>query len=124
MRRRLELGINSVNKFQQMTGVSRNAITAIEQGRGSENSRARLEAWLDKYEEDAGWGAGEVLRAAEARDSPPSEEPEVMEFEVEGPSAKWRVHAKATKGNADEAIAAVAKLIHQLREDDGEAEES
>lgn len=122
-RRRVALGIRSVNEFQKLTGVSRNAITGAEEGRGSENTYVRLETWLDQREEESGYEPGEVLRVAETREAGQVGEPEVIEFEVEGPSSRWRVHAKASKGNADEAIDALAKLIHQLREDD-EPEES
>lgn len=116
-RRRVSLGIRSVNEFRKLTGVSRNAITAAEEGHGSENTYVRLETWLDRREEESGYEPGEVLRTAEARDAPP-EELAVMEFDVEGPSKRWHVRAKASKGNADEAIAALAKLIHELNQEE------
>lgn len=127
-RRRTALGIGSIKEFARATtrqggrdvrGVSVDAITAAEKGEASERTYLRLESWLDALEREAGYNPGELLASAEAElaAGPASD---IIEFDVEGPSSKWHVHAKASKGNADEAIQALAKLIRQLREDDGD----
>jgi transcriptional regulator with XRE-family HTH domain len=53
-RRRLKAGIKSLREFAEATGVSRNAITAAEDGHGSAGTYDRLEAWLDRFDEETG----------------------------------------------------------------------
>jgi transcriptional regulator with XRE-family HTH domain len=61
-RRRLKAGIKSLREFSEATGVSRNAITAAEDGHGSAGTYDRLEAWLDRFDEETG-GDGESAEA-------------------------------------------------------------
>lgn len=100
--------------------ISIDAITAAEAGTASETTYMRIEAFLDHREEEAGFEPGETLRPVEDVPPPPND---VIEFDVEGPSSKWRVHAKASKGNADETIEALTKLIASLRDGDGPDED-
>lgn len=121
-RRRVTLGIRSINEFAAVTQVSRGAITAAEDGRGSENTYVRLETWLDRREEESGFEPGEVLRTAEARDAP-ADRPPLIQFDVQGPTETqaWKVTTKYTPGFGDEAVADLRKLIHGLMEELGEA---
>lgn len=64
--RRLRHGIKSVRQFAEQSGVSREAITAAEDGVASESTYARLEAWLDTFEEETG-AEEEEDRAAPAQ---------------------------------------------------------
>ena len=52
--RRLRHGIKSVRQLAIQSGVSREAATAAEEGLASESTYARLEAWLDTFEEETG----------------------------------------------------------------------
>lgn len=52
--RRLALGIKSVREFATASGVSREAVTAAEEGRASAGTYERLEAWLDAFDEEVG----------------------------------------------------------------------
>lgn len=102
--------------------IDRATVGRIEDGTAGDSTYDRVEAWLAKRERLLGKPVAEVAsRPAEV--DPSSQDLEVMEFEVEGPTTKWRVHAKATKGNADEAVAAIAKLLAMLPEPPGDAEE-
>lgn len=56
-RRRNLLGIKSIREFAEATGVDRAAITRAEAGEGSPGTLDRLEAWLDRFEEEAGTNA-------------------------------------------------------------------
>lgn len=57
--RRLALGIKSVREFEKASKVSREAITAAESGAASQATYERLEAWLTRFEEEAGVEAPE-----------------------------------------------------------------
>src|SRR5690606_21699111 len=98
-RRRLALGINSVRKFADATGIDRGALTRAEEGDGSEATYDRAEAWLARMEEETGhdqvseplkvtlhdvYGIGEII--------------------VEGPA-----------DHPDELVAAVAKLLAEIQ---------
>ena len=52
--RRMRRGIKSRRAFADATGVSREAITAAEEGRASEGTYDRLEAWLDAFDAETG----------------------------------------------------------------------
>ena len=52
--RRLRHGIKSVRQLAEQSGVSRVAVTAAEEGRASDETYDRLEAWLDRFEEETG----------------------------------------------------------------------
>lgn len=52
--RRTTLGIMSVREFAKATGLSRNAIAAAEGGTASDITYARLENWLDNFEQEIG----------------------------------------------------------------------
>lgn len=55
--RRLAHGIKSERAFSEETGVDRRAIARAEAGQGSEATYERLEAWLEKFEEEIGLNA-------------------------------------------------------------------
>ena len=52
--RRLRLGIKSIRQLAMQSGVSREAVTAAEDGSASEDTYARLEAWFERFEEETG----------------------------------------------------------------------
>lgn len=52
--RRLRLGFKSVRAFAEASGVSRDAVTAAEEGTASTGTYDRLEAWLDAFDEETG----------------------------------------------------------------------
>lgn len=121
-RRRVTLGIKSVNEFAAITQVSRGAITAAEDGRGSENTYVRLETWLDRREDEAGFEPGEVLRDAErkeraeaAKDEPP--QLDTVEFRIAG-NFGVDVIVKGPVADMDKLESAVTRLVRELREKD------
>lgn len=65
-RRRLALGIKSLREFAKESGISREALTAAEDGTASAGTVDRVEAWLTQQEEENGHddsaSAGEPLR--------------------------------------------------------------
>src|ERR1700740_874982 len=48
------LGIKSAREFAEKTGVDRNAIAKAESGTSSSGTLDRLEAWLNRFEEETG----------------------------------------------------------------------
>lgn len=52
--RRLAHGIKSVHELARKSGVSREAVTAAERGDASKETYERLEAWLDRFDEETG----------------------------------------------------------------------
>lgn len=104
-RRRLALGIKSLREFRAATGVSRNAITAAEEGTASAGTYQRLEAWLDKYEFETG---------ADAPDAP--ESVEQIEFVVEGDfGVKVTVRGPIT--DREQLRADVAEIVRSIRQE-------
>jgi hypothetical protein len=53
-RRRLAVGIKSLREFAEATGVSRNAITAAEDGHGSKSTNEPLEARHNWFDDETG----------------------------------------------------------------------
>jgi transcriptional regulator with XRE-family HTH domain len=103
-RRRLAHGIRSVREFAEESGVSRNAVTAAEEGRGSEGTYQRLEAWLDAFDHETG-------SDAPAQDSSAVEQ---MTFIVEGDfGVKVTVSGPVSDREALEA--SVANIIRSIR---------
>lgn len=101
--RRLAHGIRSVREFAEASGVSRNAVTAAEEGRASEGTYLRLEAWLDAFDHETG------------SDVPPSSNhAETIEFVVEGDfGVKVTVRGPIT--NREDLQAAAAEIVRTIR---------
>lgn len=98
-RRRLALGIKSVNEFAKATGIDRGAVTRAEAGTASEGTLDRLEAWLDDFEKETGEDEpGEPLRITMRGVYG------IEEIVVEGPV-----------DHPDELVASVARLMDELR---------
>ena len=102
--RRLALGIRSLRAFAEASGISREALTAAEEGNGSSGTLDRAEAWLDRTEFEM---ESDAVPA-------PSTEPirltfhdvyGIGEFIAEGPADR-----------PDELIAAVTKMLREIRE--------
>jgi transcriptional regulator with XRE-family HTH domain len=75
-KRRLSLGIKSISQLHRESGLSREAITAAEEGHGSTASYERLEAWFDRFEHETGSEAAEAAEHAENHG--------IVEFTVDG----------------------------------------
>lgn len=99
--RRLAAGIKSLREFARATGVARNAITAAEDGHGSKATYERLEAWLDRFDEETG------------NDAPPLEL-EQLTFVVEGRDVTVTVRGPIMDREALKAD--VADIIRSLRD--------
>lgn len=93
------MGIKSLREFSRATGVARNAITAAEDGHGSEGTYQRLEAWLDRFDEETG------------QDAPPFQV-EQLTFVVEGKGVT--VTVKGPIADREALKRDVADLIQQL----------
>lgn len=101
-KRRLEHGIRSVREFAEASGVSRNAVTAAEEGHASEGTYQRLEAWLDSFDQETGSDL-------------PSSVVETIEFVVEGDfGVKVTVRGPIT--NREDLQAAAAEIVRSIRE--------
>ena len=85
--RRLAHGIKSVSALAKASGVSRDAVTAAEDGTASTATYERLEAWLDRFEEESG------------ADEP--EDPHTVTFTVEGLYGAAKVVVSGPVENAD-----------------------
>lgn len=102
-RRRLALGIKSVRQFAERAGVDRQAVGRAERGETTTpGTLERLEAWLDRFEEDTGhhdvesgqievtfrnvFGIGEIIYKGAAEDFPEVQEyvERLMQQEREG----------------------------------------
>jgi transcriptional regulator with XRE-family HTH domain len=103
-RRRLAHGIRSVREFSDASGVSRNAVTAAEEGRGSEGTYQRLEAWLDAFDHETGADVPAVESSAEQ-----------MEIVVEG-DLGVRVTVKGPISDREALVDSVAKIMRSIRE--------
>jgi transcriptional regulator with XRE-family HTH domain len=101
-RRRLAAGITSLRDFNEATGVSRNAITAAEDGHGSKATYERLEAWLDRFDEETGTDA-------------PDAEGETVTFTIEGDFGV-KVTVKGPIRDRQELEASVSNIIRSIRE--------
>lgn len=101
-RRRLALGIKSVREFAAQSGVSREAITAVESGASSasEQTYARLEAWLDGFEEETGHDDSD----------------ELVEYRLSGDFGVSIV-VKGPIGNMAELEGSAARLLREMRGD-------
>ena len=99
-RRRLGLGIKSVREFAERSGVSREAVTAAENGTASNRTYGRLEAWLSRAEH---------AEAAEARDEAQ------VEFRVSG-GLGVDVVVRGPVADLDQLEASVTRLIREVRQ--------
>src|SRR5690606_34807205 len=99
-RRRLALGLTSVRKFAEATGIDRAALTRAEDGEGSEATYDRAEAWLSRMEEETG------------HDGAPSEPLKVTLHDVYGIG---EIIVEGPADHPDELVAAVAKLLAEIQ---------
>jgi transcriptional regulator with XRE-family HTH domain len=100
--RRLAAGIKSLREFAKATGVARNAITAAEDGHGSRATYERLEAWLDRFDEETGSDA----------ETPPTGR--VVTFEVEGIYGVGKVSVAGPVEDAAELEERFARIVDRL----------
>ena|SRR5690349_13603312 len=98
--RRLALGIKSLRELAEASGIDREALSKAEQGIGSSGTYDRVEAWLTSMEEETGHDEPGAPIRLTFRDIYG-----VGEIIAEGPADK-----------GDELIAAVSKLMAELRE--------
>lgn len=97
-RRRLHHGIKSLREFSEKSGVSREALTAAENDEASDATYQRLEAWLDRFEEEV----GDDVSAAKDVD--------VIEFRIAG-NFGVDVVVKGPASRLDEIERAVERLV-------------
>lgn len=100
--RRLALGIKSLREFAEKTKVDRTAISNAEDGNGSGGTYDRLEAWLDRFEEETG--------VDDATD------PAFVEFRLSGVFGIDSIIVKGPIADAVELEASVARLVRELRD--------
>ena len=96
-RRRLHHGIKSLREFADKTGVSREALTAAENDEASEATYERIEAWLDRFDE-------------EVEDVSADRDVDVIEFRIAG-NFGVDVVVKGPASRLDEIEQAVEKLV-------------
>lgn len=101
--RRARHGIKSVRELARQSGVSREGITAAENGTASDATYDRLEAWFDRYEEEIG-------------DDPTDRRDDVVEFQVRGVHGVREIIVKGPISNLPELEAAVARLLKGVGE--------
>lgn len=97
-RRRLHHGIKSLREFSEKSGVSREALTAAENDEASDATYQRLEAWLDRFEEEV----GDDVSAAKDVD--------IIEFRIAG-NFGVDVVVKGPASRLDEIERAVERLV-------------
>lgn len=98
--RRLALGIKSLREFAEASGISREALTAVEKGSGSDATMERAEAWLDRMEAETG------------HDEPSTDPIRLTFHDVYGIG---EIIAEAPGDKGDELVAAVVKLLAEIR---------
>ncbi|HEX6684342.1 MAG TPA: hypothetical protein VF062_16180 [Candidatus Limnocylindrales bacterium] len=99
-RRRLGLGIKSVREFAERSGVSREAVTAAENGTASNRTYGRLEAWLNRAEHADSAGAADQGQ---------------VEFRVSG-GLGVDVVVRGPVADLAELEASVTRLIREVRQ--------
>jgi DNA-binding Lrp family transcriptional regulator len=92
----LRHGIKSLREFADKSGISREALTAAENGAASDATYERIEAWFDRFEEEIGDEGGP--------------ESGIVEFRIAG-NFGVDVIVKGPVSNIAELEAAVQKLI-------------
>jgi transcriptional regulator with XRE-family HTH domain len=108
-RRRLAYGITSIHAFHGASGVSREAITAAENGQGSPGTLERLEAWLDNYDHEISSERDE----ASTHEVRPAD---FVEFELTVDAIGLHIIGKGTTANMAEVRKQVADLYREIRE--------
>lgn len=98
--RRLALGIKSVREFAEASGIDREALGKAEKGTGSDGTLDRAEAWLDRFEEEAGHDA-------------PSDEP--LRFTFHDVYGIGELIVEGPVDRPDELVEAVGKLLAEIR---------
>lgn len=101
--RRLRHGIKSLRELAAKSGISREAVTAAEEGTASEATYERIHAWFDRFEEEVG-------------DDGDDAEPGVVEFRIAG-NFGVDVIVKGPVANIAELEAAVQRLIQSTQTD-------
>lgn len=113
-RRRLTLGIPSVNAFAKELRMDRQTLTRAEAGQASERTYQRLEAWLSDKEHEFGMDSPNVPAAADVQ--VPSDD--LVEFRVGG-NFGVDVVVRGPIANLGELEQAVGRLLDKLRSEDG-----
>lgn len=101
-RRRLAIGIKSLREFAEATGVDRAALTKAEAGQGSTATYERVEAWLDRHEEETG------------HDEPA----EPLRFTLHDVFGVGEIIVEGPADHPDELVQAVAKLLAEIQKRD------
>jgi transcriptional regulator with XRE-family HTH domain len=111
-RRRLSLGIKSISELHRESGLSREAITAAEEGHGSTATYERLEAWFDRFEHETGSDAGEAAAHMENNNG-------IVEFTVEGDFGV-RVVVRGPIADVEALERSVGRIVTTIRENQKE----
>lgn len=98
--RRLRHGIKSLREFAEKSGISREAITAAENGTASDATYERIFAWFDRFDEEVG--------------EDDNAEPGVVEFRIAG-NFGVDVIVKGPVANVVELEDAVQRLIRAIQ---------
>lgn len=104
-RRRLRHGIKSLREFAEKSGISREALTAAENGTASDGTYERIDAWFDRFEEEVG-------------DDSAADEPGIVEFRIAG-NFGVDVIVKGPTSHLSELEAAVERLIRTTQAEKG-----
>lgn len=102
-RRRLAIGIPSVNRWAKDIGLDRETLTRAEAGKASPRTYQRIEAWLDNMEEELGM--------PDSENSSPTDD--VIEYHVSGQGVDLVVRGPVA--NLDDLEASVSRLLDRLR---------
>lgn len=105
-RRRNFLGIKSLREFSERTGVDRQAISKAEAGVGTKQTYERLEAWLDRLEEEMGQDDGEAAPQSSVSD-------DLVTFHMSG---DFGVEVTVKGPLSPELESMVTRLFRELRE--------
>lgn len=98
--RRLALGIKSLREFSEASGISREALTAIEKGAGTAASMERAEAWLDRFEAETGMDEAS---------------PEPIRFTFHDVYGIGELIVEGPVDHPDELVAAVKAILAEMR---------
>lgn len=101
MRRRVGHDIRSQRDLAARSGLSRDAVKAAEAGTASENTFAKLEAYLDSLDQASSSPIGV----------------DEIEFDITGPTTAFHVVVRTSVENADLVRHQVAELMRELNKD-------
>lgn len=107
-RRRMRLGITSLDAFAAKVGMSRKGVTSAEKGTASKGTYDRIDAWLEAFEDEVGeCGDGDEVK--------PSDQ---VEFHVSGIYGVRELVIKGPVSDMAEMEAVVERLLRGASEAD------